>query len=171
MSLLARLRRLFSPKRESTLLPSPPQAPDQPSSEPPAAPQAPPETAQAPDAQGTPVREEPPRTAPPAAAEAELDEEDVGEEPSEPADEDGDDPFSGRDEPLQISLPTAANVAASRQEMERLALSGAHKVTLVDAAGPGSLAETLARLDAEGRVASEIVDDPESGPYLLYRPR
>ena len=121
--------------------------------------------------QTAPVREEPPRTAPAAAVETELDEEDGAEAPPEPADEDGDDPFSGRGEPLQISLPTAASVAAGHQEMERLALSGAHTVTLVDTAGPGSLAETLARLDAEGRVTSEIVDDPESGPYLLYHPR
>ena len=121
--------------------------------------------------QVAPVQEEPPRTAPAAAVEAELDEEEDGEEPPEPAEEDGDDSFSGRGEPLQISLPTAASVAASHPEMERRALSGAHKVTLVDAVGPGCLAETLAQLDAEGRVTSEIVDDPESGPYLLYRPR
>ena len=72
--------------------------------------------------------------------------------------------------PLQISLPTADSVAAARQEKERLALSGPQRITLVDAAGPGSLAETLARLEAEGRVTCEIVDDPETGPCMLYRP-
>jgi hypothetical protein len=32
------------------------------------------------------------------------------------------------------------------------------------------LAETLARLEAEGRVASHVCDDPESGFYVLYEP-
>ena len=103
----------------------------------------------------------------PAELEADDEEEDA-EGAAEP--EDLDDPLSGRGEPLQISLPTVETVAAGRREAERLALSGPQKVTLTDPAGPGSLAETLARMEADGRLASEVVEDPESGPCILYRP-
>ena len=103
-------------------------------------------------------------------AELEADDEEEDAEGAAEPEEDLDDPLWGRGEPLQISLPTVETVAAGRREAERLALSGPQKVTLTDPAGPGSLAETLAQMEADGRLASEVVEDPESGPYILYRP-
>ena len=87
-----------------------------------------------------------------------------------PGEDDADDPTIGRSEPLQISLPIPEEILAARQGDERLALSGPHRITPNDPAGPGSLAETLMRLEAQGLVISQIIDDPEDGFYILYTP-
>ena len=104
----------------------------------------------------SPCREEP--------EEAEL------EDAPETGEEIGPDPYVGAGEPLQISLPTAEGMADARLKGQQLALSGPQKITLTDPAGPGSLAETLARMEAEGQVTAEVIDDPEDGPFIIYRP-
>ena len=116
------------------------------------------------------VREEliaPP--APPADKYADDVGDDDGEDPDD-ADAEGEDPTLSSGETFKIDLPTAGELLDARSEAERLALAGSHRITPNDPAGPGSLAEALARLEAEGRVHSEVVDDPEVGFYLLYQP-
>ena len=117
-----------------------------------------------------PDREEP--TAPPAPAQA-PDPDDVtdddGEDPDD-IDTGSEDPTLGSGETLKIDLPTPGELLDARSEAERLALAGPHRITPNDPAGPGSLAEALGRLEAEGRVYSEVVDDPDVGFYILYRP-
>ncbi len=174
MILIARLGRLFSRKDAR---PSPPPAPTVELAPPSTAPPEPPPVAVAEIAPAPvppvvqPVAAPPPAVGPVEAAPPFEAAEEDGEAAAdtEETEAEDDDPFSGG-ELLQISLPTASSVAADRQEAERLALGGPTKVTLTDPAGPGSLAETLASLEAEGRVRSEIVDDPELGPYILYHP-
>ena len=56
-----------------------------------------------------------------------------------------------------------------RRDAERLALEGVQRVRLTDPAGPGTLAETLARLEREGRVTSVLGED-EGQPVLVYTP-
>ena len=94
---------------------------------------------------------------------------DVGEDPDD-TDAEEEDPTLGSGETLKIDLPTAGELLDARSEAESLALAGSHRITPNDPAGPGSLAEALARLEAEGRVHSEVVDDPASGFYILYQP-
>ena len=96
--------------------------------------------------------------------------EDVGDEESGDADMEGGDSMFGLEESLKIDLPTNGEILCARAEAEHLALATAHRITPNDPAGPGSLAEALGRLEAEGRVHSEIVDDPEVGFCILYRP-
>ena len=93
-----------------------------------------------------------------------------GDEASDDADGDLKDPTLGSGEALQINAPTPSELAAARTEAERQALAGPHRITPNDPAGPGSLAEALGRLEAEGRVRSEIVDDAEIGFCILYQP-
>ena len=116
------------------------------------------------------VREEliaPP--APPTDKHADDVGDDDGEDPDD-ADAEGEDPTLGSGEALKIDLPTAGELLDARSEAVRLALGGPHRITPNDPAGPGSLAEALGRLEAEGRVHSEVVDDPEVGFYILYHP-
>ena len=62
-----------------------------------------------------------------------------------------------------------ARLSDTRREAERVALEGEQRVRLTDPAGPGTLAETLARLEREGRVASTLQED-EGEPVLVYVP-
>ncbi len=94
-----------------------------------------------------------------------TEDEDVVEEPDDESDEP--DPTLGRYEELQVEVLVAEEVDAQRAAAEAEGLSGPHKIFPHDPAGPGSLAETLARLEAEGRVTSRVCDDPESGFYVL----
>ncbi len=107
--------------------------------------------------------------APPADKYADDVGEDDGEDPDD-TDAEEEDPTLGSGEALKIDLPTAGELLDARSEAESLALAGSHRITPNDPAGPGSLAEALARLEAEGRVHSEVVDDPASGFYILYQP-
>ncbi len=107
--------------------------------------------------------------APPADKYADDVGDDDGEDPDD-ADAEGEDLTLGSGETLKIDLPTAGELLDARSEAERLALAGSHRITPNDPAGPGSLAEALARLEAEGRVHSEVVDDPALGFYILYQP-
>jgi hypothetical protein len=97
-----------------------------------------------------------------------ADDEDVAEEPEDDLDEP--DPTLGRYEELHVEILDAEEIDAQRLAAEAEGLSGPHKVFPHDPAGPGSLAETLARLEAEGRVTSRVCDDAESGFYVLYEP-
>jgi len=97
-----------------------------------------------------------------------ADDEEVAEEPEEDLDEP--DPTLGRYEELHVEILDAEAVDAQRAAAEAEGLSASHKVFPHDPAGPGSLAETLARLAAEGRVTSHVCDDPDSGFYVLYEP-
>ena len=107
--------------------------------------------------------------APPADKYADDVGDDDGEDPDD-ADAEGEDPTLGSGETLKIDLPTAGELRDARSEAVRLALAGSHRITPNDPAGPGSLAEALGRLEAEGRVQSEVVDDPNEGFYILYQP-
>ena len=107
--------------------------------------------------------------APPADKYADDDGDDDGEDPDD-TDAEEEDPTLGSGETLKIDLPTAGELLDARSEAESLALAGSHRITPNDPAGPGSLAEVLGRLEAEGRVHSEVVDDPEVGFYILYQP-
>ncbi len=94
---------------------------------------------------------------------------DDGEDPDD-ADAEGEDRTLGSGATLKMNLPTAGELLDARSEADCLALAGSHRITPNDPAGPGSLAEALARLEAEGRVHSKVVDDPASGFYILYQP-
>jgi hypothetical protein len=96
--------------------------------------------------------------------------EDDEDEDEAPEDADAPDPTIGRYEPLDETALDAADLNILRAEAERLALSGSHKVGPADPAGPGSLVETLMRLEEEGRMVSRVCDDAESGFYILYEP-
>ncbi len=97
-----------------------------------------------------------------------TEDEDVAEDPEDESDEP--DPTVGRYEELQVEVLDAKEIGAQRAAAEAEGLSGPHKVFPHDPAGPGSLAETLARLEAEGRVSSRVCDDADSGFYVLYEP-
>jgi len=97
-----------------------------------------------------------------------AEDEEVADEPEDESDEP--DPTLGRYEELQVEILNAEEVGAQRAAAEAEGLSGPHKVFPHDPAGPGSLAETLARLEAEGRVSSRVCDDADSGFYVLYEP-
>ena len=168
MSLVTRLLQRFCGERAATPPPRPPE--HQPTAE-----QPPMEPVVFPEAQvAAPQPALMPELSPAPALKSGHDQDEAQdgelEEAAGPGEEDGDDPFIGSGEPLKISLPTADSVAEARRRTEQLALTGPQRVTLVDPAGPGSLAETLGRLEAEGRVTSEVLDNPETGPYILYRP-
>jgi hypothetical protein len=81
---------------------------------------------------------------------------------------DGPDPFisgvSARDEPVDLDLE--ARRAAARAE----ALEADQRIYLHTPVGPGSLAEALDQLMAEGLVQAEFVDDTDGEPHILYRP-
>lgn len=87
-------------------------------------------------------------------------------------DEDGDlegpDPFiSGEpaeDEPVDLDLE--ARRAAARAE----ALEGEQRIYMRTPAGPGSLAEALNQLMAEGLVQAEFIESANDEPHILYRP-
>jgi hypothetical protein len=97
-----------------------------------------------------------------------ADDEDVAEEPEDESDEP--DPTLGRYEELHVEILVAEEIDAQRAAAEAEGLSGPHKIFPHDPAGPGSLAETLARLEAEGRVTSRVCDEAGSGFYVLYEP-
>jgi len=115
-----------------------------------------------------------PRLAPeqaPKQTVVELDlteDEDVADDPDDESDEP--DPTVGRYEELHVEVLDAEEIVAQRAAAEAAGLSGPHKIFPHDPAGPGSLAETLARLEAQGRVTSRVCDDPEAGFYVLYEP-
>ncbi len=98
------------------------------------------------------------------------DEEDVFEE-EERADDGGEDERADRlglDD--KIAMRDAA-VPYLRSVAEEEALSGEHRVRPTDPSGPGTLAEALTRLEAEGRVTCELGEDEAGAPVLVYRPR
>jgi hypothetical protein len=97
-----------------------------------------------------------------------AEEEDVAEDSDEESDEP--DPTLGRYEELHVEVLDAEEIVAQRAAAEAEGLSRPHKIFPHDPAGPGSLAETLARLEAEGRVTSKVCDDADSGFYVLYEP-
>ncbi len=106
------------------------------------------------------------------AEEAWRDEAEGGDEAerAEDAADEAADPTIGRYEPLRISTAESEGVLLARTEAERSALSGPHRITPSDDAGPGSLAEALVKLEAEGKVVSRVVDDPDQGFAILYEP-
>jgi hypothetical protein len=115
----------------------------------------------------------PPLLSPPVAGQTVVlldltEDEDVIDEPEEDSDEP--DPTLGRYEELHVEILIAEEIDAQRAAAEAEGLSGPHKIFPHDPAGPGSLAETLARLEAEGRVTSRVCDDAEAGFYVLYEP-
>jgi hypothetical protein len=97
-----------------------------------------------------------------------AEDEDVADEPEDESDEP--DPTLGRYEELHVEVLDAEEIGAQRAAAEAEGLSGPHKVFPHDPAGPGSLAETLARLEAEGRVTSRVCDEGDGGFYVLYEP-
>ncbi len=97
------------------------------------------------------------------------DEEDVFEE-EERAEDAGEDGAGGPDLDRKIAMREAA-VPYLRQVAEEEALAGEHRVRPTDPSGPGTLAEALARLEAEGRVQCELGEDADGAPILVYRPK
>jgi hypothetical protein len=100
-----------------------------------------------------------------------AEEDDFVEEVEVEEDIDEHDPTIGRYEELQVVPLDAADINAKRAEAEAIGLSGPNKIFPHDPAGPGSLAETLAKMEADGRVISRICDEPDGGFYVLYEPR
>ena len=98
-----------------------------------------------------------------------ADEEDVFEEEEHPEDA-ADEAGQGPDLDDKIAARAAA-VPYLRQVAEEEALSGEHRVRPTDASGPGTLAEALTRLEAEGRLTCELGEDADGAPILVYRPR
>ena len=99
-------------------------------------------------------------------AEAEEADEDGGWEDEEIDDPDAPDPFITA-LPAE-SEPVDADLAARRAAAREAALSGEQRIYLSMPAGPGSLAEALEKLAAEGLVTSEFIGEGE--PHILYRP-
>jgi hypothetical protein len=97
-----------------------------------------------------------------------TEDEDVADDPEDESDEL--DPTLGRYEELQVEILDADLIDAQRTAAQAEGLAGPHKIFPHDPAGPGSLAETLARLEVEGLVTSRVCDDAESGFYVLYEP-
>jgi len=97
-----------------------------------------------------------------------AEDEDIADDPEDESDEP--DPTLGRYEELHVEVLVAEEIDAQRAAAEAEGLSGPHKIFPHDPAGPGSLAETLARLEADGRVTSRVCDDDEAGFYVLYEP-
>jgi hypothetical protein len=105
--------------------------------------------------------------------EKEGDDEEADDLPSDEIDDDDPlipDPFVSPDAP-QIEALSPDVIGRQRAAALVEALSGEHRVFLAEPAGPGTLAEALNRLAQEGKVAAEFHDDPDEGPYLLYRLR
>jgi hypothetical protein len=98
----------------------------------------------------------------------EEDEDDWGQDGDEEDLEGEPDPFIRGTAP-EIDFH-AADVRAMRAKARADALSGEHRLLLSSTAGPGSLAEALNSLVAEGRVEAEFVDDPLDGPAMIFRP-
>jgi hypothetical protein len=119
-----------------------------------------------------PVAPNPPPPPPPPEPTVVLleltEDEDVEEEPDDESDEP--DPTLGRYEELRVPVLDAAEIDAQRAAAEAEGLARPHKVFPHDPAGPGSLAETLARLEARGRVTSRVCEDAEHGFYVMYEP-
>lgn len=111
--------------------------------------------------------------APPGAATVEVEEDEELFEAEELASDAADDPEAELDARPDLDVIVAARLARMgdfREEAERLALSGEQRVRLTDPAGPGTLAEALARLEQEGRVTSRLDEDEEGAPVLVYSP-
>ena len=117
--------------------------------------------------------EAPTQGAPPAD-EARATEEPADDEPDEDGgwededDPDAPDPFINPS-PAEIEPPDA-DLEQRRAEARAEALAGEHRVYLSMPAGPGSLAEALNQLSAEGLVEAEFVDDGDDEPHIRYRP-
>lgn len=104
----------------------------------------------------------------PGAADDEPEDEDEGWEDEDDDELDLPDPF--------ISSPSAQletpdfDLEQRRADARAEALAGEHRIYLSMPAGPGSLAEALNQLSAEGRVEAEFVEDGQREPHILYRP-
>ena len=96
-----------------------------------------------------------------------ADDEDVFEE-EERAEDASEDP--GRVDLDDKIAARAAAVPYLRQVAEEEALGGEHRVRPTDPSGPGTLAEALSRLEAQGRLTCDLEEDAEGAPILVYRP-
>ena len=94
--------------------------------------------------------------------------EDVFEEEERAADAQ-EEPGRGADLDDKIAARAAA-VPYLRQVAEEEALCGEHRVRPTDPSGPGTLAEALTRLEAEGRLTCELGEDADGAPLLVYKP-
>jgi hypothetical protein len=101
----------------------------------------------------------------------ELDEdedEDAGWEDEEVDDPDAPDPFITGSQAEDEA--DGADLAERRAAARAMALLGEQRIYLSMPAGPGSLAEALEQLAAEGLVTAEFVSEGEDAPHILYRP-
>ncbi len=158
-----RTRQRFEPLdlRHAAPAAPPPPEPMPPTEPPPAAPSPP---------AVPPVPDFPPL--PESAATVEVEEgEDAFEEEERAADPltDAEADLDARPDLDVIVAARQARLGDAREEAERQALEGEQRVRLTDPAGPGTLAETLARLEREGRVSSTLADD-DGEPVLVYTP-
>ncbi|MBE7219360.1 MAG: hypothetical protein INR64_12875 [Caulobacteraceae bacterium] len=97
------------------------------------------------------------------------DEEDVFEEEERPDDVADEERARGVDLDDKIAMREAA-IPYLRSVAEEEALTGERRVRPTDPSGPGTLAEALTRLEAEGRVTCELGEDEAGAPVLVYRP-
>lgn len=103
-----------------------------------------------------------------ALDEEEDEDEDAGWEDEEIDDPDAPDPFiTGAPAEDETDL---ADLAERRAAARASALLGEQRIYLSMPAGPGSLAEALEQLAAEGLVTAEFVSEGEDAPHILYRP-
>jgi hypothetical protein len=110
-----------------------------------------------------------PEAAPPenlsAADEEQVDEDEGWEDEDEP---DAPDPFISAS-PAQLET-LGPGLEQRRAEARAAAIAAEHLIYLSMPAGPGSLAEALNQLSAEGMVEAEFVDDGQGEPHIVYRP-
>jgi hypothetical protein len=95
------------------------------------------------------------------------------EEERDPEDAEALDPEAALDARPDLDVIVAERLAgldAARDAAEAAALSGEQRVRLTDPAGPGTLAEALARLEISGRVTSRLEEDEDGAPVMIYRP-
>lgn len=106
-------------------------------------------------------------TADQAADAEEEEDDDAGWEDEEDLDLDEPDPFiSGA---LAEDESVDADLEARRAAAREAALAGEQRIYFSMPAGPGSLAEALNQLSAEGLVEAEFVDG-DGEPHIVYRP-
>jgi hypothetical protein len=102
------------------------------------------------------------------AADDEQEDEDEGWEDEDDDELELPDPFISSP-PAQLETRDV-NLYQRRADARADALSGEHRIYLSMPVGPGSLAEALHQLSAEGMVEAEFVDDGQREPHIHYRP-
>ena len=105
-----------------------------------------------------------------AADEDEDEDEDGDDEGDEPLeDEMGPDPFVTQVAPVVVPLADR-EITQERKDARAEAMRCEHRIYISSVAGPGSLAEALNTLLAEGLVTAQFVDQGAENSFILYTP-